>query len=150
MSLQAELKRVGCDPGAIDGAWGGNSRNALATFNKRTNLNLNTSQPSLDALNAVRAKVSIVCPPRATTPTKTTTANRPATTSPTKARKATSPGSKKTSPSNWSTYKPTGRQVGPSKQGRAACRAGNLAACEMGCRKGSSAACAVAKSLRGG
>ena len=32
LAVQTELKRVGCDPGAIDGDWGGRSREALAAF----------------------------------------------------------------------------------------------------------------------
>ena len=32
VAVQAELKRVGCDPGAIDGDWGGRSREPLGAF----------------------------------------------------------------------------------------------------------------------
>ena len=32
VAVQAELKRVGCDPGAINGDWGGRSREPLGAF----------------------------------------------------------------------------------------------------------------------
>ena len=32
LAVQTELKRVGCDPGSIDGVWCGRSREALAVF----------------------------------------------------------------------------------------------------------------------
>ena len=32
VAVQTELKRVGCDPGAIDGDWGGRSREPLGAF----------------------------------------------------------------------------------------------------------------------
>jgi hypothetical protein len=60
--LQAHLKRVGCDPGAIDGSWTDNSSRALELFNKHAGTKLDVRLASLDALDAVRSKSSRVCP----------------------------------------------------------------------------------------
>ncbi len=60
--LQAHLKRVGCDPEAIDGNWNDGSRKALAQFNKNAGTRFDVKLASLDALDAVRAKSSRVCP----------------------------------------------------------------------------------------
>jgi uncharacterized caspase-like protein len=60
--LQAQLKRVGCDPGATSGVWGDDSRRALESFNKNARTNLDTKVASLDALEAVRARSERVCP----------------------------------------------------------------------------------------
>jgi len=60
--LQAHLKRVGCDPGTMDGGWGDSSRKALDNFNKAANTKFETKLASLDALDAVRAKTARVCP----------------------------------------------------------------------------------------
>lgn len=60
--LQAHLKRVGCDPGSTDGNWNDGSRKALDQFNKSAETKLDVKLASLDALDAVRAKTSRVCP----------------------------------------------------------------------------------------
>lgn len=60
--LQVELKRVGCDPGAVDGDWGARSRRALALFNEHAGTRLDANAASLDALGAVRGKTGRVCP----------------------------------------------------------------------------------------
>jgi hypothetical protein len=61
-SLQAALKRVGCDPGPIDGAWGPKARDALAEFARRSELSLSTNEPSAAALEAVSMYKKHVCP----------------------------------------------------------------------------------------
>jgi hypothetical protein len=60
--LQFHLKRVGCDPGSSDGSWTENSRRAMESFNKNAGSTLDVTVASLDALDAVRAKTSRVCP----------------------------------------------------------------------------------------
>jgi len=60
--LQSELKRVGCDPGALDGDWGQQGRAALAQFNAHAKLNLSIASPSLEAIEAIRDKTGRVCP----------------------------------------------------------------------------------------
>jgi len=61
-SLQAELKRVGCDPGAEDGKWSAKSRQALGLFNKHAGTAFDIKTASAEALDAVRGKSARVCP----------------------------------------------------------------------------------------
>ena len=60
--LQANLKRVGCDPGSTDGKWDDKSQKALDLFNKNASTKFEIKLASLDALDGVRAKTSRVCP----------------------------------------------------------------------------------------
>lgn len=60
-SLQVELKRVGCDPGAVDGVWGTGAREALAEFMRLAKLSL-PAEPSAAALDAVSTHKERVCP----------------------------------------------------------------------------------------
>jgi len=60
--LQAQLKRVGCNPGAADGNWDDGSKKALEFFNKNAQTKFDIKLASLDALDAVRSKTDRVCP----------------------------------------------------------------------------------------
>jgi hypothetical protein len=60
--LQAELKRVGCDPGNIDGDWNAASRRALEIFNKRAGTKLDVRVANLHALSVIRSRTSRICP----------------------------------------------------------------------------------------
>lgn len=60
--LQAHLKRVGCNPGNVDGNWDNASKGALESFNKNAQTKLNVQLASLDALDSVRGKTERVCP----------------------------------------------------------------------------------------
>lgn len=60
--LQNELKRVGCDPGKVDGIWGRKGISALANFNKHASLNLPTNAPTIEMIEAVKGKTDRVCP----------------------------------------------------------------------------------------
>lgn len=60
-SLQAELKRIGCLTGRVDGDWGGNSRVALRRFSQLTGRPLG-SEPSQAALSEAQAKGPGFCP----------------------------------------------------------------------------------------
>ncbi len=60
--LQAELDRVGCDPGPVDGDWGAKSRAALQLFNRHAATSLNTDEATNKALDAVSGKTARVCP----------------------------------------------------------------------------------------
>jgi hypothetical protein len=60
--LQQELKRVGCDPGAVDGSWGAKARLALSRFAAVAKKDLSLDTPTADALQALRAKTGRVCP----------------------------------------------------------------------------------------
>jgi uncharacterized caspase-like protein len=60
--LQTELRRVGCDPGAVNGVWSANSRQALEQFNRRAGMNLETQVASVDAVDAVKGQRGRICP----------------------------------------------------------------------------------------
>jgi serine/threonine protein kinase len=62
MKLNAELRRLGCGPIGNDGVWGDDSRKALTAFNRHAATKFEASAPSADALAALRAKTSRVCP----------------------------------------------------------------------------------------
>jgi uncharacterized caspase-like protein len=60
--LQAHLKRVGCDPGALDGNWTEGSKTALDQFNRHAHATLDIKIASLEALEVVRGTTGRVCP----------------------------------------------------------------------------------------
>lgn len=62
MVLQNELRRVGCDPGKVDGVWGSKGSGALASFNRHASLNLPMNAPTIEAIEAVKDKTERVCP----------------------------------------------------------------------------------------
>ena len=51
-SLQAELRRVGCNTGAVDGNWNAAAQRALDQFNKHAGMKLDVRVASVDALDA--------------------------------------------------------------------------------------------------
>lgn len=61
-ALQSELRRVGCNTGAIDGNWNAASQKALDLFNKHAGLKLDIKTASTDALDAVKGKTGRICP----------------------------------------------------------------------------------------
>ena len=61
-ALQAELRRVGCNTGAVDGNWNAASQKALDLFNKHAGMKLEVKTASADALDAVKGKSARVCP----------------------------------------------------------------------------------------
>ena len=66
--LQRALKRAGCDPGTIDGQWGGKGRAALSRFNEFAKTNLPVDAPSERAVKAVEGVDEPVCPAIASLP----------------------------------------------------------------------------------
>lgn len=60
--LQQQLKRVGCDPGAVDGTWGAKARNALSRFAAAIKKDLTLDSLTEVALQALRNKSGRVCP----------------------------------------------------------------------------------------
>ncbi|MDR3485761.1 MAG: caspase family protein [Bradyrhizobium sp.] len=60
--LQAELRRVGCNTGAIDGNWDIAAQRSLSLFNKIAGMKLDVKVVSLEALDAVRSKTARICP----------------------------------------------------------------------------------------
>jgi uncharacterized caspase-like protein len=61
-ALQAELRRVGCNTGAVDGNWSAASRRALDLFNKHVGTKLEIKTASVDALDIVKSKTGRICP----------------------------------------------------------------------------------------
>ncbi|MCS3763966.1 caspase family protein [Bradyrhizobium centrosematis] len=61
-SVQTELGRVGCFSGAADGNWNTSSQRSLSQFNRYAGTKLDVKVASTDALDAVKAKPSRVCP----------------------------------------------------------------------------------------
>jgi hypothetical protein len=61
-SLQSELRRVGCSTSAIGDDRNVKSQRSLDLFNKYAGLKLDVKVASVDALDAVKAKTSRVCP----------------------------------------------------------------------------------------
>jgi Caspase domain len=59
--LQSHLKRVGCDPGDIDGNWGTKARAALRSFAENAKLALPVDAPTEAAFTAVASKQERVC-----------------------------------------------------------------------------------------
>jgi uncharacterized caspase-like protein len=63
-NLQTELRRVGCDPGNIEGKWDNRAKEALNDFVRRTKATISTDQPNEEALREVQAKKERICPLR--------------------------------------------------------------------------------------
>ncbi len=61
-ALQAELRRVGCNTGTVDGNWNAASQKALDLFNKHAGMKLDVKVANIDALDAVKGKANRVCP----------------------------------------------------------------------------------------
>ncbi|MGY8704227.1 caspase family protein [Bradyrhizobium sp. 18BD] len=61
-SVQTELGRVGCFSGQADGNWTTSSQRSLSQFNRYAGTKLDVKVASTDALDAVKAKPSRVCP----------------------------------------------------------------------------------------
>src|SRR5262249_50886327 len=60
-ALQTELKRVGCDPGAVDGRWTAKTTDALSKFSRAAKIALTTEAATEAALQAVAASKRQVC-----------------------------------------------------------------------------------------
>jgi len=60
--LQTELRRVGCNTGAVDGNWNAAAQNSLALFNKHAGTTLDVKLASLDALDVVKSRKVRICP----------------------------------------------------------------------------------------
>jgi hypothetical protein len=61
--IQAELKRVGCYSGRLDGSWGDRSRSAMANFIARVNASLPTNEPDVFLLSLIKGQTQAVCGP---------------------------------------------------------------------------------------
>jgi hypothetical protein len=61
-SLQAELRRVGCQTQSVSDEWNDAARRSLLLFNRHSRTKLEVKFASLDALDAVKGKQARVCP----------------------------------------------------------------------------------------
>jgi hypothetical protein len=61
-ALQTELKRVGCDPGEVDGVWGDKAKAALGEFGRLAKVTLLSDAPSAEVLQAVLGEKGRICP----------------------------------------------------------------------------------------
>src|SRR5260221_12850628 len=61
-ALQSELRRVGCNTGAVDGNWNTASQRAVDLFNKHAGTKLEVKTANADALDAVKGKTGRICP----------------------------------------------------------------------------------------
>jgi hypothetical protein len=61
-SIQYQLRRVGCDPGTIDGQWGRKARSAMEAFNRHAKVRLQVDEPSAEARDAIADRKSRICP----------------------------------------------------------------------------------------
>jgi hypothetical protein len=61
LAVQTELKRVGCDPGEVDGVWGGRSREALAAFGHFAKVDVAELAPTPEILALIKGKSAVVC-----------------------------------------------------------------------------------------
>jgi hypothetical protein len=61
-SLQRELSRVGCNPGSVDGIWGGQTSEALKNFGRHAKVSVQSDEPTPSALEAVTARKDRACP----------------------------------------------------------------------------------------
>jgi serine/threonine protein kinase len=62
VSLNGELRRLGCGVIGNDSIWGDDSKKALTAFNQHAATKFDVDVPKADALEALRAKTSRVCP----------------------------------------------------------------------------------------
>jgi hypothetical protein len=60
-AVQAELDRVGCDPGPIDGNWGAKAKQALSRFARQKQLELAIDKPTQAALQALAGQSGRIC-----------------------------------------------------------------------------------------
>jgi hypothetical protein len=61
LAVQTELKRVGCDPGDVDGVWGGQSREALAAFGHFAKVDVAQLAPTVEVLALIKGRGAVVC-----------------------------------------------------------------------------------------
>jgi uncharacterized caspase-like protein len=61
-ALQDELRRVGCNRGAVNGNWDGASEAALHLFNIHAGTGFDPRAASTDALDAIKGKTGRICP----------------------------------------------------------------------------------------
>jgi len=62
-AVQTELKRIGCDPGAVDGLWGTKVRDALTAFALAAKIALPVERPTAETLQILASHKMLTCVP---------------------------------------------------------------------------------------
>lgn len=89
-ALQAELKRLGCYAGPVDGSFGPGSQGALDLFFTKAGLKPASTDPSQAVLNQLKAVANDACPsPSTLVATTKPTTTKPTTTKPTTTKPTT-------------------------------------------------------------
>lgn len=60
--VQIELRRVGCNTGAVDGNWNTAAQRSMDLFNKYAGTRLDVKVASLDSLDTLKSKTARICP----------------------------------------------------------------------------------------
>ncbi len=60
-TMQAELQRVGCLSGVVDGVWGRGSRRAVDEYNRVASRKISPDLPSLEAINVLKSARPSTC-----------------------------------------------------------------------------------------
>ena len=60
--LQVELRRVGCNIGAVNDTWTPAAQKSMELFNKYAGMKLDVKVASLDSLDVVKSKTARICP----------------------------------------------------------------------------------------
>jgi hypothetical protein len=61
-ALQSELRRVGCNTGAVDGNWNDAAQRSLSLFNRHAGTTLDVKAASLDSVDVIKGKTGRICP----------------------------------------------------------------------------------------
>lgn len=62
MGIQRNLRRLGCSAGAVDGAWGPNSRRALRSYARHNQIRLASLEPTQELLEDMERLNERICP----------------------------------------------------------------------------------------
>ncbi len=62
IGVQRHLARLGCDPGATDGIWGGSSARALDRFRRYASVRLNGLEPTREVFEMLARRSGRICP----------------------------------------------------------------------------------------
>jgi len=137
-TLQRELKRVGCDPGEVDGKWGPKAQAALRRFATLARLALHADEPTEAAREALSTQQSRVCPLDCGSGEIMDASGRCIARSPAPSQDA--------GRSAAGTAAPAPAQAAPStapaaQSGGGLCRDGNMERCRIRCAQGEARAC---------
>ena len=60
-AVQVELKRIGCDPGTVDGHWGEKGKLALRQYSRLANVAIKSDVPDASVLQSLTSQKTTVC-----------------------------------------------------------------------------------------